>query len=226
MQNKQVSSSQFTGKQFFSAPQSMAKICQKNSDYNSEAHHLIYKCVNGGSEGIVPAQFSLENQRTRAWLVVSKWSSKAVLPPALEIGKRREEGSTHRDCLFAPSPSGILSFMQANLTNYKTHLLFGMSLSLLSSLSPSYHSHSNTPLTLPFLPFSSSCAFLVLSFLSSPLFHFTLLPLLKLRPTPTAFLSHLKGPIIACFLCLLPFSSSTVESSQCLRDSANCQGYI
>lgn len=180
MQNKQVSSSQFTVKQFSQHCSPWAKICQKNSENLATSY---IKCVNGGSEGIVPAQFSLENQRTGAWLVVSKWSSKAVPPPPLEIGKRREECRTHRACLFALSPSGILSFTQANLTNYKTHLLFGISPSRLSSLSPSYPSHSNIPLTLPFLPFSSSHTLLVLSFLPSPLFHFTSLPLLKLRPT-------------------------------------------
>lgn len=91
--------------------------------------------------------------------------------------KRREAGRTQRLSIPSLSPSGILSFTQANLTNYKTHLPFDISPSLLSSLSPSYPFLSlqhtiNT--VLPFLPFSTSRALLVpfFSFFATFSLHF------------------------------------------------------
>lgn len=130
-----------------------AKICQKNAGYKSAARHVIYKCVNDGSGGILPAQFSLGNQRAGAWLVVSKWNDKAVFPPALEIGKRREAGWTYRACLF------LLSLPQGS---YHSHRQISpiIKLIFLSVCLPPFFPHyppptpssrSNTPLTLFFL---------------------------------------------------------------------------
>lgn len=152
MQNKQVSSSQFSASNFSQHCSPWAKICQKNAGYKSEPGHLIYKCVNGGSEGLVPAQYSLGNQRVGTWLVVFK-RSKAVFPPALEMGKRREEGRTHRACIF------LLSLPQGSYLSRRQISPIIKLISLSVCLPPFYplyppptaSSRSNTPLTLFFL---------------------------------------------------------------------------